>query len=273
MRGAACPIDTPPELLSATRYRARAHGGGINSWVYEYGNSAPLGKSWVGCGLEIGVQLRGTWKLTSRFSEAHAYERGEICRVSVGERYAHAYQGRTERGLQVGFIVCSEAIRDVDGELRFVGDSGRRDRRFVELAASCANEVGISDDETIAAVNDYVQRHCELVPASPLVACKRELERYFASDLGVEHLAAAGGLHPATFVRQFKAAYGMTPVAYRIMFRANYGARLLWMRPDLSVAEISEECGFPNVSYFHRTFKRCFGMSPATVRTRMLGAS
>ncbi len=254
--------------FAGTRYVQRRHGAGVQSWSYAYENPALIAKSWVGCGLEIGVQLRGAWSFASRFHEARTYERGEICRVSFGEPYELAYEGRSRPGMQVGFVLCGDALARFDGELRFRGDRGRTDASLFAFANEFAHDETLTDEDVSRAVHAYLEKHAELVPLSPLVRAKRELERHFDCDLPIEHVAAAGSLHPATFVRQFKSAYGTTPVAYRIMLRANHASRLLWMQPSWSLARIALESGFANVSYFHRTFRRAFAMSASEARAR-----
>jgi len=43
-------------------------------------------------------------------------------------------------------------------------------------------------------------------------------------------------------------------------------ARELLLRTDADVIDIAMRTGFRNVSYFNRTFKRCFGSTPTQMR-------
>jgi AraC-like DNA-binding protein len=267
-------------LLAATSYRQRTHGP-CNSWIYRYANARRLTKEWVGCGIEIGAQVAGEWSQTSAFAGKRVHVRGDIARVSMGEAYRNAHHGARQEGVQVGFVVFTEPtsncgtdpLRGIDGELRFVKDAGLQDPLLFELCESIAAGASVADHEIAATVMAYVSRHCEVAPPTPLLRAKRQLERHFTCDLPLDMIAGEAGLHPETFARYFKRAYGATPASYRIMLRANYAARLLWSRPDLSVAEIASESGFPNRSYFHRTFHRAFGMTPIATRERYLRAA
>jgi transcriptional regulator GlxA family with amidase domain len=114
----------------------------------------------------------------------------------------------------------------------------------------------------------FVSRRFDLSKASPIIAAKKELERYFDRDLGMEHVCAETVGCPETFCRQFKRDYGVTPARYRILFRLNHATRLLWMQPDWSLEKIAEECGFANKAYFHRAYLRQYSMTPGQARQR-----
>jgi AraC-like DNA-binding protein len=256
---------------AATRLVQRTHGEGLNSWVYAYANDAPLVKRWIGCGIEIGVHFGGEWRHEEPTGRVRDLSHGEIIRVSMGEPYAHASRGAG--GLQVGFVLFGERLRDLErragGELRFQKDAGRADPELVDVARAMLECV---EDTTIQmAVERYVLRHAE--PASsPLVRAKQELERWAFNDLPMPMLADVGGTSATQFTRGFQRMYGITPATYRVMLRTNAASRLLWMNPSLPTREIAESCGFPNASYFFRTFRRAFGLTPTEARQRFLAA-
>jgi AraC-like DNA-binding protein len=269
-----CTESTPSLAdYAATRFLQRTHGEGLNSWVYAYANRAPIQKAWVGCGIEIAVHLGGEWRHEDAAGAARELCKGEVVRVSMGETYRHASRGggSEKGGLQVGFVLFGERLRALEdaagGELRFRRDAGRADPELVDLASTRLE--GIDDAAIADAVAAYVLRHCEPV-ASPLVRAKRELERWFDRDLPIPMIAEAGGTSATAFTRGFLATYGVTPAAYRVMLRANAASRMLWMKPDAWARDIAEACGFPNVSYFFRTFRRAFGLTPTEARARFL---
>lgn len=270
--------DTKSTAGDAVRYERCAHAPGLHAWVYSYANRAPLGRAWVGCGLELGVQLAGRWHFASRFTGAREHGPSTICRASMGEAYQLAYQtpAGAGPGLQVGFVLFDDELEALaPGEsLRLVGDAGMVDRELSEFARWYydARRVGRVDADAVRrAVGRYVARHGERVPASPLARAKRELEQHFDCDLAMHHVCAAAGLHPETFARRFAAEYGITPAAYRVRLRVNHAARLCWARPELPIAEVGRLCGFRNRAYFHRAFYAAFGATPAQVRARFLG--
>ena len=66
--------------------------------------------------------------------------------------------------------------------------------------------------------------------------------------------------------RCFKKNLGLTPSEYINEIRLNYAANLL-KNTNISVLEISMECGFENLSWFYRKFKEKFGVTPKEFRT------
>jgi AraC family transcriptional regulator len=270
---------TRAATLAQTRYVQQVHGAGTNSWIYEFWNHERLTKSWVGCGIEVGVQLRGEWTTRTWKSDFRTVGRGRILRVVPGERYEHMHDARTGGGVQVGFIVHGEDLASLEGDgvLRFEGDAGWCDDELLEFCEDWhrgfqRGDVFSSDSLREAALA-YITRHAELEKATPLRIAKRELERYFDCDLSMAHITDVAGIHPETFARQFRATFGVTPANYRVLLRLNYASRLCWSRPDLSIHEISEECGFRNRAYFHRAFTKAFQMTPHAARQRFQSAA
>jgi AraC-like DNA-binding protein len=264
-----------PRKCTELTYGHRTHGEGLNSWAFAFRNEAPRVKRWIGCGLEFGVHLGGEWRHQDPDGSVHDLTSGEVIRASMGERYSHASRLATGRreGRNVGFVIFGERLRDLEaragGELRFPGDAGRHDPALADLARALLDRV---EDATIQREAEaYVLRHADVV-SSPLVRAKQELERWMYSDLPIPMLAETGGMSAVSFTRAFRSEYGLTPATYRVMLRTNAAARLLWMNPEMPTKTIAEECGFPNVSYFFRTFRRAFGQTPTEARARFLAA-
>ncbi|MDF2540766.1 MAG: hypothetical protein K0S47_484 [Herbinix sp.] len=65
----------------------------------------------------------------------------------------------------------------------------------------------------------------------------------------------------------YKNEFGVTISKYIISLRLDYAKKLL-EDTRLSIAEIAENSGFNNVSYFMRTFKKCTGDTPAEYREK-----
>jgi AraC-like DNA-binding protein len=72
-------------------------------------------------------------------------------------------------------------------------------------------------------------------------------------------------LNPSYFSRKFKAVVGTNFKNYVIFARVGRAQQLL-INSDLSLAEISNACGFQDSNYFSTVFKRIIGISPAKFR-------
>ncbi|HTV98933.1 MAG TPA: helix-turn-helix transcriptional regulator [Streptosporangiaceae bacterium] len=89
--------------------------------------------------------------------------------------------------------------------------------------------------------------------------------RYF-EPLSVAAMAAAAGLSPAHFSREFRRAFGESPHRYLLTRRLERAAALL-RNTDRSVADICLMVGFTSVGSFTTSFGRIFALSPTEYRS------
>ena len=96
-----------------------------------------------------------------------------------------------------------------------------------------------------------------------------DLDNYIRENVSDEisntEIGAIFGYHPFYVSRMLKERKGMTLRQYIISYRLKSAKRLLELS-DKSAAEIAEECGFTDASYFAKTFKSAFGMTPKEYR-------
>lgn len=89
------------------------------------------------------------------------------------------------------------------------------------------------------------------------------LNENFACRISLENVAAACRLSPSQFCRVFRKEHNLSFGQYLLRFRMNR-ARTLLERENMLVKEVAYAVGFTDLSYFTRTFKRHFGVCPAT---------
>lgn len=97
------------------------------------------------------------------------------------------------------------------------------------------------------------------------------LDNYIMENAGEEisntEIGAIFGYHPFYVSKVLKEKKGLTLRQYIINYRLKASKRLLELT-DKSIAEIAEECGFTDASYFAKTFKSYFGETPKEHRNR-----
>ena len=83
----------------------------------------------------------------------------------------------------------------------------------------------------------------------------RRIRSSYGQPLTLEDLAAEAALEPKYFCRVFRQITGRTPINYLNYYRVECAAELLCTTQG-SITDIALECGFGDVSYFSRMFRR-----------------
>lgn len=84
-------------------------------------------------------------------------------------------------------------------------------------------------------------------------------------NLQIKKLANEACMSEPNFYRIFKLTFNMTPVEYINQQRIALASRLL-KTSSRCLADISVECGFNNLTYFMKLFRRATGVSPSVYR-------
>ena len=90
------------------------------------------------------------------------------------------------------------------------------------------------------------------------------IREHFTEDLSVEQIAFQAGFSRFYFSRQFKNIMGMTVMKYVEFLRCRHAKELL--ESGTSVSKAAVDCGFSDLSYFTKVFKRQYGVLPSKVR-------
>lgn len=89
--------------------------------------------------------------------------------------------------------------------------------------------------------------------------------KHSAEPLNVTMLADLVGLHPNYLSSLFRKCCGCTICQYILRIRINRAESML-LEETLSISEIALRCGFSNVYYFSRAFKRVKGVSSSSLK-------
>lgn len=99
---------------------------------------------------------------------------------------------------------------------------------------------------------------------------KEYIEQHFESLITLEHLAFISNMSVTNFRREWKKHYSVSPIQYRDSIRLYYAKEYL-NSGYYTVTEIARKCGFDDVSYFVRFFKKKTGLSPIKYKKNFLG--
>ena len=117
----------------------------------------------------------------------------------------------------------------------------------------------------------------ETIRATEKKGNERDLERMkqmlqfiyssYSEPIGLDEIAGAAGISPRECSRCFHRAIDRPPIRFLIEYRAQMAAIKL-ERTDDSISSIAEQCGFLSDSYFGKTFKDLYGLSPRDYRKK-----
>lgn len=97
----------------------------------------------------------------------------------------------------------------------------------------------------------------------------RFIEDNYDSPLTTADIAGSATISESECLRCFRSTIGAAPIQYLKQFRVQKAAELLESSGE-SVAEIGARCGFPDASYFTKTFRELKGCTPSAYRKSSL---
>lgn len=137
--------------------------------------------------------------------------------------------------------------------------------------APLPTDVALWEGELPQVVLEHGGEHGEVVVATVEIqdyraeyACRYVLQNY-KENINRDRMAHMVSLSPGYFSNLFRVETGMSFSDYLIQIRIDNAKRLL-RRFDLSVEEVSKECGFNSLAHFSRTFKDRCGVPPLKFR-------
>ena len=94
---------------------------------------------------------------------------------------------------------------------------------------------------------------------------KKYIYTHFGDELGVEQLADMVYLAPSYLSTVFKKETGQNLSKFIKQYRMEKAKDML-ENTNMKIVNISEACGYQNVSYFCQSFRECYGVSPQKFR-------
>lgn len=96
------------------------------------------------------------------------------------------------------------------------------------------------------------------------------LQNNYGDSITTLRLAKISGMSLSQFVRRFRRAFGLSPHQYLLRLRVSGAARLL-TETELTISEISQECGFYDQAHLCRSFRNIMNLTPSSFRVREKG--
>ncbi len=91
------------------------------------------------------------------------------------------------------------------------------------------------------------------------------IHQNYQQKITAAQISSAAHISEREAVRIFQKNIGMSPIEYLLSYRLNESLKYL-TQTDLSITEISYECGFSESAYFGKMFKKQYGQTPSEYR-------
>ena len=95
----------------------------------------------------------------------------------------------------------------------------------------------------------------------------RYIDQNYAEALTAPAIAASAMISESECLRCFRSTIGIPPIQYLKQYRVQKAAELI-ASTDRKIADIAASCGFPDTSYFTRSFREIKGVTPGEYRRR-----
>jgi AraC family transcriptional regulator len=116
-----------------------------------------------------------------------------------------------------------------------------------------------------SATKTHLQSDTEGLSSYKLRQAIDYIQAHLEENIKLSEIATAVGMSQYYFIRLFKQSMGMTPYNYVIAERLERAKQML-QHQEMSLGEISNQCGFSDQSHLTRYFKRKFGITPQAMR-------
>lgn len=205
-------------------------------------------------------------------SELVPIEKGSVLLINSGD--IHYIRTETEEIIYYCVIISADFLREYDINVEgYCFRENVTDQRGVDFFRNMIKELEKKENFYHVIVRaecaSYVAYLCrnygygekENYANNRIKRGMSYIREHFAEDLKVEEIADYAGFSRFYFSRQFKCITGMTVMKYVELLRCRYGKELL--EEGTSVTKAALECGFSDVSYFTKVFKKQYGMLPS----------
>lgn len=191
----------------------------------------------------------------------------------VGPGVSHEY--RSSDGLVTAWITwrgsgCEDILQYLDCS-QFAFYEGIDCKKYARQIELIENEYFAKRREGILSallysmlISFFEEREQTVLSDLDRVICY--MEEHFSERITIDELAKIYHSSKSTFCEKFKCAYGCTAFEKLIEIRLVNAESMLKMNSTEKILAVAEKCGFRDVSYFCKAYKKKYGETPANHR-------
>mgnify|MGYP000366371324 CR=1 FL=1 len=168
-----------------------------------------------------------------------------------------------------GYWIKKEDKKSMKKEIREIRNTIKQaiastsDERIVMLFYLLIREKSLKTDKLVERF--YVSKTTLNKDINKLKLIITYIENNYTHAISIQDIADECHFSESHFMKFFKQCTGTSFISYLNDYRLLIASRLL-TSTDLPVTQIAVECGFDNISYFNRCFKKKYGEAPSKTR-------
>jgi len=94
-----------------------------------------------------------------------------------------------------------------------------------------------------------------------IAVVQQYMEKNYTKTITVKEMAGISNMSPRNLIRRFEQATSNTPLEYLQRFRIENAKKLLENK-NYGIEQVAMKCGYEDISFFRKVFKRHVGMTP-----------
>jgi AraC-like DNA-binding protein len=219
----------------------------------------------------IGQNVPHVWYSDDKYASVSKNHNSEIIfilfkREIFGEQFWELPESQSVLKLiklsQRGIKVTGKSLEKITLLMKSISNSGGLKR--LTLLLSILETMATGKEYQILA-SPIVQYSINETDSNRLNNVFKYVNNNYHNEITVENVARIANLSTPAFCRYFKKRANKTFIKFLNEIRISHACRLL-VEEELPVANICYTCGYSNVSYFIKQFKKITGLTPLSYR-------
>lgn len=212
--------------------------------------------------------------------DCEAFQRvKKIGKIDIYQCYFHLYEAAVPLytyGVHTGYLMMGQTLTTSPFDRQYIKDKALPYINNEKDLDEAIQKISVHSKEQILSFANIIDICAKYITLTNRIEAKHknlamEIKKYivsnYAHDISIENLCEYFYCCKATLINHFKAEYNQTIHQYLLEFRLEKSRDFL-KNDELSILEVSSNCGFKDANYFSKAFKKKYNLTPSEYREK-----